>query len=141
MIKKIERNLIPYLVFLALLPIGVVSHFAFAQDEKKDSKEPSWPRVEYTAISLRDPFMSPDEMIIRPTQETKDDFPKIKVPLTHLHIQGMVWGSKSPQAIINNKVVRKGDVIEGAQVLDVRKEGVYLLYQDNQYILRPETIE
>ena len=57
--------------------------------------------------------------------------------LSHLQVQGMVWSSKMPQAIINDTVVSIGEVIDDAEILDIRKEGIYLLYQGRQYIIRP----
>lgn len=88
-------------------------------------------KVEYTGQDMRDPFQSPFELEEGlPTATSKAD-------VSNLEVQGMVWGSTAPQAIINNTVVKIGDVIDGAQVLDIRKEGVYLLYMGKQLILRP----
>ena len=56
--------------------------------------------------------------------------------LAHLQVQGIVWGTEMPQAIINNTVVRVGEIIGEVEILDIRKEGVYVLYQGGQYILR-----
>ena len=41
-----------------------------------------------------------------------------------------------PQVIINGMVLRVGEVIQGAEILSIRKEGVYVLHEGNQYILR-----
>lgn len=90
--------------------------------------------VEYTSQDLRDPFKNPFEMIEMVEEPTEK--PPIGYGLTHLQVQGMVWGSKMPQAIINNTVVKVGGVIEGAEILDIRREGVYVLYEGRQYILR-----
>ena len=92
-------------------------------------------KVEYTSQGLRDPFQSPFEFF-EPLEEPKEKAPVVG-GLPHLEVQGMVWGSKVPQAIINNTVVRVGEVIEGAEILVIRKEGVYVLYGGRQHILRP----
>lgn len=94
--------------------------------------------VEYTGRGLRDPFESPFELFV-PLEEAPKEKKGAPIAggLTHLVVQGMIWDSKIPQAIINDTVVRPGEVIEGAEILDIRKEGVYVLYEGNQYILRP----
>ena len=91
--------------------------------------------VEYTSEGLRDPFLSPFEMEMTATEGTAE------VDLSGLNVQGMVWDSPMPQAIINERVVRQGDVIGGAEILDVQEEGVYILYEKKQYILRPSMSE
>lgn len=88
-------------------------------------------KVEYTSQDGRDPFQSPFEMEGGLATTTG------RVDVSNLEVQGMVWGSTNPQAIINNTVVKIGEAVDGAQVLDIRKEGVYILYGGKQYILRP----
>ena len=56
-------------------------------------------------------------------------------PSTPLIVQGVVWGGIMPQAIINDRVINIGDVIEGAKVIDISKKGVILLYKDRKYLL------
>jgi hypothetical protein len=50
-------------------------------------------------------------------------------------VQGVIWGGIMPQAIINNKIVNIGDVIEGAEVIEISKKGVTLLYKKRKYTL------
>jgi hypothetical protein len=52
-----------------------------------------------------------------------------------LVVQGLIWGSSLPQAIINNKVVKVGDVIQGADIIDISKEGVLVLFAGTEYKL------
>jgi hypothetical protein len=40
-----------------------------------------------------------------------------------------------PQAIINNKVLKVGDTIEGAQVKNIGKEGITVLFEGSEYNL------
>ena len=94
--------------------------------------------VIYTSRDLRDPFKSPFEMQGIPVVEDRPVVPEIEYGLSHINVQGMVWGSKMPQAIINNQVVRVGEIIDGAEVLEIRQEGVYILYEGKQYIVRPK---
>jgi len=82
------------------------------------------PVVEYKSADLRDPFKEikdaqlekkPDSAVPGP------DFNKIKV-------EGIIWGGRFPQAIINSKVLTVGDSIEGAEILSIDKNGITLSF-------------
>jgi hypothetical protein len=97
------------------------------------------PRLEYKAAGLRDPFAAP-------RIETEGDLeePKLVNPtevnvalLPNLAVQGLIWGGSLPQAIINNKVVKAGDEIEGARIESISKDGVALSFADRTYSLNP----
>ena len=47
-----------------------------------------------------------------------------KLDLSKLKIQGIIWGVKTPQAIINNTVLKVGDLVEGAKILNIEKKGI-----------------
>lgn len=88
------------------------------------------PRVEYKAEGLKDPFQG-----VKKKADEKSPQETVKVQLPVLTVQGIVWGSTLPQAIINNRVLKIGDTIEGARVIDVNKDGVTLFYGGQQYNL------
>jgi hypothetical protein len=119
---------------LIFIIVCLIHYLAFAQDVHE---KVTWPIVKYESSYLRDPFQNPMEEMVTRNISIEPDLPQIKPELTHLHVQGMIWGTNRPQAIINGQVVRQGDVIEGAEVLDVQKEGVYVLYMGNRYVLTP----
>ena len=120
------------LVFLGLV---WAASFVFAESQAKAGP---WRELKYTARPLRDPFESPFEMMAVPiTEEETEEESAVRYGLSHLKVQGMVWGTKMPQVIINGTVLRTGEVIQGAEILSIRKEGVYVLHEGSQYILRP----
>lgn len=41
-------------------------------------------------------------------------------------LKGIIWDEKAPVAIINEKIVRKGDEIEGKKVIEIEKDKVIL---------------
>ena len=114
---------------LSILLLILAGNLVNAQSRPKSL---SLKTVEYTSRDLRDPFKSPFEM-------AKGELPEstMGAGLSHLKVQGMVWNSVMPQAIINNTVIKIGELIEGAEILDIRKEGIYVLYEGRLYILRP----
>jgi hypothetical protein len=103
--------------------------------------------VTYTSEYLRDPFKSPFEIeaeAYKPESKPEvgpspvlEPVKPIKTVLPGLDVQGIIWGAEIPRAIINDRVVTVGEVVAEAEVLDIRKEGVYILYQGGQYIVRP----
>ena len=84
-------------------------------------------KVEYKAEDLDDPFG--EQEVTEPVKEEKVAL----APPPPLTIQGLVWGGRFPQAIMNNKVLRVGDTIEGARIVDINKEGVVLYFDGQQY--------
>jgi len=119
---------------LAFLVLIWAASFAFAESQAKTCP---WRDLKYTARSLRDPFGSPFELRAGPfAGEEIEKESTVKYGLSHLKIEGMVWGTTMPQVIINGMVLRVGEVIQGAEILSIRKEGVYVLHEGNQYILR-----
>ncbi len=91
--------------------------------------------AEYKAEGFDDPFKEEAEGL---KQEEKKEERK---PLPELIIQGIVWGGGFPQAIINNKVVRVGDTIAEARVVDISNKGLILSFQGRQYNLSsPATV-
>ncbi|PIP18736.1 MAG: hypothetical protein COT38_01120 [Candidatus Omnitrophica bacterium CG08_land_8_20_14_0_20_41_16] len=92
------------------------------------------PKLEYTATGLRDPFQLA-------AFQTKSDKGKDTVKAVvaksfpKLTLQGIIWGSSLPQAIINNKVIRVGDTLESVDIVDIGKEGVIVLFAGTEYKL------
>lgn len=84
------------------------------------------PNVEYRAKGLRNPFEQPI------TDSASEDGGSLGLQkekaLPSLTVQGIIWGGSFPQAIINGKVVKIGDVIEGVDIVNISKEGVTVLF-------------
>jgi len=92
------------------------------------------PKAEYTAKGLRDPFQTPFEnkFILSSGPVAPEQAEGV---LALLKLQGVIWGGKFPQAIVNGKVIKIGDTIEGALVVDINKDGVVLFLNGKQFNL------
>ncbi|MDD5255039.1 MAG: hypothetical protein PHR11_03185 [Candidatus Omnitrophica bacterium] len=102
----------------------------FAQDAGGDAAlRPA--QVEYRAEDLEDPFGA--EVIEQP-QEKKEEKVEVK-QLPPMVIQGLIWGGALPQAIVNEKVVKVGDIIEEARVVDIRKDGLIVSFQGEEHTI------
>ena len=49
-----------------------------------------------------------------------------------LVLKGVFWDEKDPKAILNEKMVKTGDVISGYQVAEIRRKSVVLLAGDKK---------
>lgn len=95
--------------------------------------------ITYDAEEARLPFKSPFD------EEKKEEIEE-NVVLPEMSFQGMIWKSRRPQAIINNKVYDINDIIdigteEGkseVKVKDISKDGIHLKYKGKEFIVRPK---
>jgi len=87
------------------------------------------PQIKYKSSQLRDPFQSyliKEEKSKAGQEQGADNLVKPKLDLNLLEVQGIIWGGKIPQSIINNKVLAIGDSINGAEILSIDKSGITL---------------
>jgi hypothetical protein len=88
--------------------------------------------VAYTSEDLRDPF---EGYVTEEPLHADEPLPEEDVVLPALTIAGITWGSSFPQAIINDKVVKAGDMVGDVQIISIAKEGLTFLYRKKQFIL------
>jgi|GEM_PF-854326 len=62
------------------------------------------------------------ESIEAPPQKTVTQ-PKPKPTIPTIKLQGIIWGTDRPQAIIGNKVVGIGDIVQGAKLESIQRDG------------------
>jgi hypothetical protein len=94
------------------------------------------PPVVYNAEGLKDPFMLPkieENKVQLPESGLEPKIPEVMVVPPALTIQGILWGGRSAQAIINQKIVKIGDILEGARIIDIKKEGIIIDFQGQQF--------
>ena len=118
-----------YILFVFLL-IGAIDPKIIALAEETATEGIMVrPVVEYKSGKLRDPFRT---YLIKeepkPAPQENTDLAKPQLDLSSLKVQGIIWGVKTPQAIINNQVLTIGDLIEGAEILSIDKKGITLSY-------------
>ena len=47
----------------------------------------------------------------------------------------MIWGGSFSQAIINNKVLKIGEIIDGVRITEISKNGIVVLFDNQLYKL------
>lgn len=96
------------------------------------------PRVVYDAGNLRDPFLTTfkEEDIVSAEEEASAAGTQETQPVPPpLEVQGIISGPNFSQAIINGKIVKIGDAIENAYIVDIDKEKVEVLFKTRQFTL------
>ena len=99
------------------------------QWEEKDPFEPSKPLKE--SIRQRDRAR---EAKNRPPVEGAVPQPPLKPP--SLHLEGILWGTAKPRAIINRRVVGVGDTIDDAKIIAIGKQGVKVSFDEREFELK-----
>jgi hypothetical protein len=127
---------IGYLTTLGIFVFFLTGALAQVQPQGSADVEGSAlkPGVSYTAENLRDPFANPVQSDLSPDAgETAVNLPEVHLPT--MKVQGIFWGGKFPQAIINDKIVKVDDKIEGAQVTEITKDSVTVFFSNKQFVL------
>ncbi|HNW40040.1 MAG TPA: hypothetical protein PKI44_06430 [Candidatus Omnitrophota bacterium] len=132
MMNRIRR----YILFIFLLSGAIVPGIIVSAEEASTEGIIVRPVMEYKSGDLRDPFktylVKEEPKIVEPENVEE---PKPQLDLTKLIVQGIIWGVKTPQAIINNQVLTIGDFIENAEILSIDKKGITLSYNGELFDL------
>lgn len=117
-----------YIIFIFFIAKAIdFSCFVLAQENTVDALIVR-PEVEYKSSQLRDPFQTymVKERKVQTQAQHTGSLAQAVINPNDLKVQGIIWGSKMPQAIINNKVYVVGDLIEDAEILSIDKKGIKL---------------
>jgi hypothetical protein len=82
-----------------------------------------------------DPFKNLFELHLYRTRKVKPK-EKLVVPLPEFTIEGIIWNTYMPQAIVNGQVVKIGDVIEGVTIVNIEKQGITIDYGGEIALIR-----
>ncbi|MCX7926670.1 MAG: hypothetical protein N2606_00805 [Candidatus Omnitrophica bacterium] len=88
------------------------------------------PDVSYKARDKRDPFMDLLPKIL-PLEQKKEEQEDVVLP--QLNIQGVFWGGKFPQAIINGRIVKEKETIDNVLILSIKREEIVILFSGRQF--------
>lgn len=119
--------------------------FQKAEDKKEEKKE-DVPQVDIEPVDLdgiiayikmkysdpaeeemNDPFAELDPRAVLDT--TVMDF-------TQLELSGIIWEEDEPVALINDKILSRGDMVSGFKIFEIRKSEVVLIKGLERYILK-----
>ena len=121
-----------FMIALAVL-LGIPSP-AFSQIAEEASAE--------VTLTFKNPFISPlpkkdiaeeDRPVAIPNSIQKVQEPEITLP--NLVINGLVWNTPTPQAIINAQVVAAGDSIDGIKVLKIDPRSIEVEFKGKHFVI------
>lgn len=132
--KITAKNNILIMSLLGLIIYSLqIGKLAFCEEE-------AFNRIEFNEKNFRDPFVSllPSKEIIYQVKPAKTESGLPTLP--NFSVQGLIWGTGKPQAIINNKVYNIGEQVEGAKIIEISRDGVKVSYQDKIFLVAPENV-
>ena len=132
MINRIKSILIILcFIFFSLSSNGLV----------QETQEVKGKDLSYTAYDFRDPFESylPEETSEALSEQEKAALETEEIKETKslppFNLQGVIWRGRLKQVIINNQVLKIGDVIEKATIIKIERDGVTFLYDNKEHKL------
>ena len=104
----------------------------YAQEHSQPSESPQF----------RNPFVSPFPKIkIEIPEPTIAVITETSVEITppSLTINGLIWNTDNPQAIVNDQVVGVGDTIAEVTILGIQRSGIQILYSGKTFSIAMNT--
>jgi len=104
--------------------------------------------LNYTGYIKRDPLMyslpvkikekkypaaKPSNPVSNPVEKRESQKNVKEIVLPKFTVTGIVWGKIRSRAIIGHSVYRVGDIIKGAKILDITKQGIHMIYQGKEF--------
>jgi hypothetical protein len=119
------KRLIPALISLIVIATGVVFFRSFSRKTAPDAGlflAPASPIAEPVSPAVSAPAVP------MPAPLNAQGFPVLK-------LNGIVYDSERPYAIVNNKVLSKGDAVEGATLTEIEQEKVKFVFNGREFEL------
>lgn len=88
--------------------------------------------VTYTGRLNRDPL---DNSVVLSKIAAVAEKKEVLFPKEKFLVNAIIWGSKMPQAIINDKVVGIGEMLDGGKIIGIDKEGVHVSCDGKEVLL------
>ena len=130
------RRACKYILFISLILATGLGFIASAEEVTADGAI-ARSVMKYESTSLRDPFRAylVTEKPVPIIEQEDTSSIKPKLDLSTLKVQGIIWGVKTPQAIINGKVLSVGDWIDDVEIIKIEKKGVTLGFKGEMFVL------
>ena len=147
---KREKSIIINGVFVCMLIsfLGINNLFAEVESKKDSPKTAGDSKAQskssgivtrevedYKGEGIRDPFKDYFDTMPPPTQEEMGNLNAPPQSLPPLQVQGIILGARLKQAIVNNKIVKVGDTVEGVQITTIEKDGITVFFGNRSYNL------
>jgi len=128
-------------LFFVTMKGGIVLEALEAKEETSQTTEERPERKKVDIRNFRNPFASllPQKKPEEAKRTRTTDRPKAeKVAPPDFTIYGLIWNTDLPQAIVNERVVKIGDVINEAEILNITKEGITIKYRNEEFFIESQ---
>ena len=120
---------IPLGIFIGKLTLSFLTHMIL--------KETSPPSVSSTTINVPNKAVEIEPLVVKSQEKLSEEKPQIeKITSPSLTLNGIVSTEGEPLALINNRIAKKGDYIEGAQVVEIFSDRIELIFEGEKIILQ-----
>jgi hypothetical protein len=82
------------------------------------------------------PFTNLLQIFLHDNMYRKEPEKEIQQPLPDFVIQGIVWNTDTPQAIINGQVVKIGDNMQGVKIIGIEQKGILIEYIGERMLIK-----
>lgn len=107
----------------------------FQSQLPEKEKTPDIPKPE---VRLNDPRGPVEDPRFSQQPKVAPIVPKIiEMPMPKLTINGIIWNSDRPQAIINDQIIDIGDTISEVTITGIQKGGIDVLFHGEKSTLTP----
>ena len=114
---------------------GIKQEEILSEDKRIEQIAP--PRGELDtehALLKKDPLKDLLQLYLYKTRVVQTE-EKVTIPLPELTIEGIIWNSDMPQAIVNGKIVRIGDIVKDVEIIDIERNGVVVGYNGEKVLI------
>lgn len=137
-----------------VIVLGVLAPVAMAQTEEEFMRDLEKIRNPFLSYLLKKIEAPPPQAIVETPAPPKLTMPSLPPPvvkpvialpaivskiddsfLQNLKLSGVIWDTDMPQAIVSDKVVKVGDLINGDKVVFIDKKGVEIKHNGLKYLL------
>ena len=114
--QRRAKNLLPFIGIISVILEAFLLYNLFPKKTAVDKK---------SLLAHKSPARQANTLTGTRTIDAKED----------LSLSGIVFSEKGSWAVINDSIVREGDMIEGAKLLKIEEESVELAFPDKKLIL------
>ncbi len=114
----------------------LIAAFSCPSPAMPDARAQEEPVVEFKPQKAKDPFR---KAVGKEAEAKKEEVvvPIVKPerPLPQFTVQGIFWGGRYPQAIIDDVVVKVGDTVKEAVIVDISRDGITVSFDNKLHTI------
>ena len=78
----------------------------------------------------------PRDPLVLPAKKTAEARKPAPIKLPPLSLKGIAWDEAEPLALINDLVVKEGDTIQGAKIVKIDFDRVFVRYRSKKFVIK-----